>query len=326
LLTSAHFTLNYFFKQEYQNFLFNLSYNFLYNCGKLEILLKQQYNKILNNPYVEKILDQVEDLHTSFKTYDTILILNNQIVARSIRNKIIYDDGYENSPQADFMIYNQNVKRKKTNQVVFYGSLDFALFIDKIENCSYEFLSLNVKVDYPGIESKNVDIIFSNNQETLYVVTNRINVLMISYLLKLQHNIETDPLLLSYEIHIIDHNVKFFTLNENEELILFKDHYEKVPFDLNKIKERRNNKNNNKNMNLTSFDNTKNENLMPKLTIDINKIMEYCDSLYATSVMNDFILQNENVNEKNLNESSESESESESETSVITDNSYEKIE
>jgi len=212
--------------------------------------LKQHYNQLFNNLYVEKIFDKIEDLHTSFKTYDTIIILSNQVVARSIRNSIIYDVGYKNLQYVDFMIYNHNVKRKKTNQVVFYSISDFSLFIDKIENCSYEFLSLNVEVDYPGIETKNVDIVFSNNKETLYVVTNRINVLLISYLLKVQHNIETDPLLLSYKINIIDQNVKFFTLNEKEELILFENHYEKVPFDLNKIKERRNNINNNKTLNI----------------------------------------------------------------------------
>jgi len=250
LLTSTHFTLNYFFKQQYQSFLFKISYNFLYNCGRLEIFLKQHYNQLFNNLYVEKIFDKIEDLHTSFKTYDTIIILSNQVVARSIRNSIIYDVGYKNLQYVDFMIYNHNVKRKKTNQVVFYSISDFSLFIDKIENCSYEFLSLNVEVDYPGIETKNVDIVFSNNKETLYVVTNRINVLLISYLLKVQHNIETDPLLLSYKINIIDQNVKFFTLNEKEELILFENHYEKVPFDLNKIKERRNNINNNKTLNI----------------------------------------------------------------------------
>ena len=302
LLTSAHFTLNYFFKQQYQYFLFNLSYNFLYNCGRLEILLKQQYNQLLNNPYVEKIFDKIEDLYTSYKTYDTIIILNNQVIARSIHNSIIYDVGYENLKYADFMIYNHNVKRKKSNQVVFYGILDFALFIDKIENCSYEFLSLNVKVDYPGMESKNVDILFSNNKETLYVVTNRINVLMISYLLKVQHNIETDPFLLSYEINIIDQNVKFFKLNEKEELILFKNHYEKVPFDLNKIKERRLN-----GLPHNAFTSLENENSGPNLSIDMKNTLEYCHSTY--------------------NRENENKSENESDNIVSeSDNSYEKIE
>jgi len=282
LLTSAHFTFNYFFKQQYQYFLFNLSYNFLYNCGRLEILLKQQYNQLLNNPYIEKIFDKIEDLHTSFKKYDTIIILNNKVVARSVHNSIIYDVGYKNLQYSDFMIYNQSVKRKKTNQVVFYGILDFALFINKIENCSYEFLSLNVKIDYPGMESKNVDIVFSNNKETLYVVTNRINVLMISYLLKLQHNIETDPLLLSYEINIIDQNVKFFRLNEKEELILFENHYEKVPFDLNKIKERRLN-----GLSHNAFTSLENENSESKLSIDTKNILKCYDSDYNT--------QNENI-------------------------------
>jgi hypothetical protein len=264
--------------------------------------LKQQYNQLLNNPYVEKIFDKIEDLHTSFKTYDTVIILNNQVVARSIHNSVIYDVGYKNLQYSDFMIYNQNVKRKKSNQVVFYGILDFALFIDKIENCSYEFLSLNVKIDYPGMESKNVDIVFSNNKETLYVVTNRINVLMISYLLKLQHNIETDPLLLSYEINIIDQNVKFFKLNEKEELILFKNHYEKVPFDLNKIKERRLN-----GLSHNAFTSLENENSASKLTIDIKNILKCYDSDYNT--------QNENIIEY---ESDNSLSES--------DNSYEHLE
>jgi hypothetical protein len=229
-----------------------------------------------------------------------------------MHNSIIYDVGYDCLKQADLMIYSQDNKHKKTNKVVFYDISDFTL-LDKIENCSYEFLSFNVKINYPGIGSKNVDIDFSNSKETLYVVSNHINVLLISYLLKVQHNIITDPKLLSYEINIIDENVNFFTLNEKEELILFKDHYEKVPFDLNKIKERRSNNENNKNMTLTSFENTKNDNLGPRLTIDINKIIEYCDSIYAKDLMDNIVLQNENLNESSISDNE-------------SDNSYEKIE
>jgi hypothetical protein len=297
--------------------------------------LKQQYKTLVTNSYVENFLDKVEDLYASFKTYDTEIILNNQIVARAMHNSIIYDVGYNNLKNADLMIYNQNVKHKKTNKVIFYGISDFTIFIDKIENCSYEFLSLNINILYPGMESKNVDIVFSNNKETLYVVSNRINVLMISYLLKVQHNIITDPLLLAYEIQVIDQNASFFTITEKDELILYKDHYEIVPFDLNKIKERRNNKNkeNNKNMTFTSFDNIENENSMPRLTIDINKIMEYCNSIY---VAQNIILKNENgsdiseANESEANGSeangSESNESEENGSENGSDNSYEKLE
>ena len=330
LLTSAHFTLNCFFKQQYQNFLFNVSYCIFYNYGKLEILLKQNYKMILSNSYVENFLDKIEDAFKSFKTYDTEIILGNEIVARSMHNSIIYQIGYEKLQQVDFMIYNQDIKHKKTNKVIFYDVSDITLLLDKIENCDYHFLSLNIKITSPEMKNKHYDIDFLNNKETLYVVNNRINVFIISYLLKVQHNLITDPYLLSYEITVIDQNASFFTLTEKDELILFKNHYERVLFNVNKMKER---KHQNVQNVLSTLDKIKNYDLGPKINIDTQKIYHYCDAIYSSHIMNNLILQ-ESTSECECGSGSEWGSGSGSEGEGIrkiqedydSDNSYEKLE
>ena len=317
LLTSAHFTLNCFFKQQYNNFLFNLSYNILYNYSKLEIIVKYQYKIFVTNSYVEKILDKIEETYYSFKTSDTEIIANNQIIARAMHNRIISSVSKEILKEADLIIYNQDVKHKKTNKVLFYHISELKFNPDKIENCSYQFLSLNIKINYPReMKSKNLDIIFSNSTDTLYIVNNRINVLLISYLLKVQHSLIVEPHLLSYEIQGIDQNASFFTINEKEELILFKNHYEKVPFDLNTLKERKNEK----------------DKLDNKLSLDIRQMIDYYNIVYASQIMNGVSFENENSKKGISLSIEESENESESDLSNISvqsdesENSYEKIE
>jgi hypothetical protein len=83
----------------------------------------------------------------------------------------------------------------------------------------------------------NYDIMIFNNNETYFVTNNRINVKLISYLLATRYNIYKNFELLEYNIQIIDNNVNILTVSEKDEIILYKEHYEILPYDYKRKQE-----------------------------------------------------------------------------------------
>jgi hypothetical protein len=193
----------YFFKERYQNFWYSLSYNILYNYGKLEIVLKNNYKKVLKNKSIESLMNKVDQYYKSIKTTDTELIIHNDIKERVKLENII--NSYQIFYDYDLIIYTEEFKNNKSNKVVFNGIPKYVLYYEK---CSFEFMSLllNLK-NHP--ELNNFEIKLNNFDETYFVVNNRINCILISYLLKKQHNICIEPVWIEYDIQIIDQNVNF---------------------------------------------------------------------------------------------------------------------
>jgi len=70
----------------------------------------------------------------------------------------------------------------------------------------------------------------SNDFENYYVVGNKINLLLISHLLKKQHNVNCDEITGIYDLDIIDHNVNMKTFNQNDEITFGEENYSVAPF------------------------------------------------------------------------------------------------
>jgi len=253
LITTFHFSMNYFLNDKYKNYLCKISYNILYNYGIIEIYLKENYTKILKNYYVDKILDNIEYFYKYFNNYffdyDTELIINNNIVSTCRFSNIFSSNNYENLNNIELFIYTENIKNDKANKFIYYDISELTTFYNIYEKCDYEFLSINIH-----IKNLNNDFFINfnlaNNKETYYLVNNKINVIFISYLLKTKYNINVHPSKLQYNINFIDQNAEFLNLNEKAELVLFKDCYEIIPYEY-KV---------HKNLNIDSYNfTTKNE-------------------------------------------------------------------
>ena len=94
--------------------------------------------------------------------------------------------------------------------------------------CNYQFLSLNIQLKCP--EGVNFDLQLDSKRETYYVVNNRFNSLFFSYFLKNNYGITSNVFTLKYDILMIDNNAQFVILTEKDELILFKDYYQIIPY------------------------------------------------------------------------------------------------
>ena len=150
LSTTFHFSMNYFFKEKYQNLLYSLSYIVLYNYGKVEILLKNSYNKVVTNKSIEYLLDKVDDYYKFFKTYDTDLINNNILKERGKMINVV--NNYDNFLTYDLIIYKEEIKKCRSNKVIFGDMPNFSLHYEK---CDYQFMSLSLT-----LKNKNHEIIF----------------------------------------------------------------------------------------------------------------------------------------------------------------------
>jgi len=86
-------------------------------------------------------------------------------------------------------------------------------------------MSLTVKFNGAKYQIK-----LSNENENYYIIGNKINLLLISYLLKKQHNIVCDEITGTYELDVIDHNVNMKTFTEKDEILFKENDYTVSPF------------------------------------------------------------------------------------------------
>jgi len=237
--TTFHFSMHHFFKEKYEYFLCSLAYIIVYNYGKLEIYMKNKYTNFINVSSIEYIIDNIEDFYRLLNTSNTELITNNEVVGRTTLKKIMNNQNiFLNN---DIIIYTEKCKKtidKKVilNDVPYY---DAAYLDTNYEICDYKFLSLALYDKTLTDKSSSYEITLVNKNETFFVVNNRINATLISYLLKKQHNVDINSYFIKYNIQIIDNNVNFINITEKEEIILLKGEYKIVPYDYFEVKRAR---------------------------------------------------------------------------------------
>jgi hypothetical protein len=245
LIAAAHFSFNYCFKEQYYYFLYNMSYIILYNYGKVEIIMKEYYENTMKNYYVAKICDFISYYSANFERdnndADTELIISNNIFAKVKMSYLL--DNYDNNTlkyMQDLVIYTEkNDKEEKSNKVIIYDVSDLTNIIVSPKKCNYQFLSLNIQLKCP--EGKNFDLELDCKRETYYVVNNRLNALFFSYLLKNKYGITSNVFTLQYDILMIDHNANLVVLTEKDEIILFKDYYQIIPYNYEEIQVKKEN-------------------------------------------------------------------------------------
>ena len=129
----------------------------------------------------------------------------------------------------DLFIYREKSgKEEKSANVIIYDVSDLTNIIYSPMKCNYKFLSLNIQLNCP--DCNNFDLQLDFNSETYYVVNNRLNSLFFSYLLENKYGINSNVFTIKYDILMIDHNANLVILTEKDELILFKDYYQIIPY------------------------------------------------------------------------------------------------
>jgi hypothetical protein len=132
----------------------------------------------------------------------------------------------------DFIIYSDYSSttslHSKVNKVLYFGFPKFPINY-RYNVCKFSFISINVKLII-NCKEKSYQIKLSNETENYYIVGNKINMLVVRYLLKKQHGIVKDELSEKYVLELIDQNVNMFSLSEKNEIVLNETEYKIVPF------------------------------------------------------------------------------------------------
>lgn len=224
-----HLAMSYFFPKKYDDIRMNISYNviYLYSCGCIHATKYldniKQYSQI---QYVLDIIDKYREY-----SYGNIEVILDGKVFYTVSTQQL---GIWNPSYYDFIIYSNKITANnntsnKINKIIYHN----IPITYEYTPCTYSFISVNVKI-LPNSISKNQEIVtyklnFSNNIFNYYIVNNKINKVVLLYLLNDQHNVLYDNSI-NYSIDIIDHNANIISVDHANELIFNENDYIIVPY------------------------------------------------------------------------------------------------
>ena len=199
-----------------KNTLVNVSYNIVHTYSRLEIIIKN----IVKNKNVQYFLNKIEEIQNYSKGDIEIIDSNKVLFSTKIGNL------YSHFPlNYNFIIYtDREIKKNKPyNKVIFYNipqSIEYKL-------CDFHMISIYITIKFSEIKYK-IDLL--TETENYYIVNNRINKLLLCYLLKKQYGIILDEINCEYTLDIIDQNVNFKNFTEKDEIILYETNYEVINY------------------------------------------------------------------------------------------------
>lgn len=212
-----HVFMTYCFPNEYQAALLNISFYAILFYTNVEMRAKKLYF----HPSFKPVKLFIDNLNKNteidiIKFNQVMLSTNKKYIA--VHQLLLYD----------FIIFSDYERvtetAPKVNKVLFFGLPKFPLNFD-YKACKFSFMSLTVKLNGAKYQIK-----LSNDSENYYIIGNKINLLLISYLLKKQHNIVCDEITGTYELDVIDHNVNMKTFTEKDEIEFSENDYTVSPF------------------------------------------------------------------------------------------------
>jgi hypothetical protein len=217
----AHMFFSSVCPNKYHIALLNLSFYIILTYSYIEIYAKKAYY----HPNMSQIREFIESAKKKpdieiIKFNDVIVSTNKENV--SINQLLLYD----------FIIFSDyagaKLSLKKVNKVVYFG-FDNYPFTYSYNVCNFSFISFNVKLLVNNKE-QSYPIKLSCDAENYYIIGNKINRLLICYLLKKQHGIICDEVTDKYVLELIDQNVNMLSFTEKDEIVLNENDYKVVPF------------------------------------------------------------------------------------------------
>ena len=214
---TIHMLAKYFYPQQYNNYLINSFTLVVYTYSFLELKFK---NHFINNPLVKKILNFFERKHC-----DIEIIKSNSVCFSLGLNE--YKSWFNYNYNYDFTIYSHKSSEESTmcNRIIYHDVKNM-MTIFSYELCSYTFISIEVSIEdlTDRAKTNKYHLTLKENDENYYIVGNRINKMVIYYLLNQQYSVDY-PDNIPYIIDLIDFNVNMKVLTEKDTLYLFENEY-----------------------------------------------------------------------------------------------------
>ena len=146
------------------------------------------------------------------------IVVKNKIV-RCVKKATLIDDPPE---LFDLIVYRCDNDASSKIDNVFYQSIpgDF-----EYKKCKYTFIQTTLTFFIDGVENV-YKINLRDDTDNYYIVNNRLNATVLSYLLFKIHRVSHDLKTVAYCLNIMDQNVRSLVLNEKDEIIFHENDYE----------------------------------------------------------------------------------------------------
>jgi len=217
----AHVFFSSVCPNKYHIALLNLSFYLILIYTYIEIYVKKAYY----HPHMTQIREFIENAK---KKKDIEIIKFNEVIASTDKNNV----QIHQLLLYDFIIFSDydgaKALSQKVNKILYFGFDNFP-FTYCYNVCKFSFISFSVKL-VVNCKEQSYPIKLSSDLENYYVIGNKINRLLISYLLKKQCGIVCDELEGKYVLELIDHNVNMISLSEKDEIVLNEKDYKVIPF------------------------------------------------------------------------------------------------
>jgi len=217
----AHIFFSSVCPNKYHIALINLSFYLILTYSYMEMYIKKAYY----HPNMSQIREFIEG---EKKDREIEIIKFNDVIASTNKENV----HTHQLLLCDFVIFSDYDGAKslpqKVNKILYFGFNNFP-FTYSYNVCKFSFISFSVKL-LVNDKEQSYPIKLSSESENYYIIGNKINRLLICYLLKKQHGIICDEVTCKYVLEFIDQNVNMLSLSEKDEIVLNENDYKVVPF------------------------------------------------------------------------------------------------
>jgi hypothetical protein len=203
---------------------------FLYCSEKLVKTISEI--EFMAKPYLRQMNYLKHRVSIFFRGADVHIIKYNDAFYTCAISKI------KQQPYFDFFIYNDfDIYDRRIEKGIYEPLNKVILFSEQVEQlsnvlcerellfydlCNYKFMSSSLSFKQNG---QTYNLKLQTPEENYYVVNNRLNSLVVCYLLKIQHGIDIFADNIKYDLTIIDNKINHVVLTEKQELIFRENDY-----------------------------------------------------------------------------------------------------
>jgi hypothetical protein len=203
-----HLFMSHFCPIYYQTLIFSLSYNAILIYSKGEMYTNKTIDNMKKYPMIASIIENYKLRNTN----NIEIIKDNKVVLSTKREAFLAEPLLE-LEVADFCIYSDYITPEKLNKIIYFWSPTNYQYVP----CKYSFISVNIVIEN--------DSTYKIQLDNFYIAGNKINSLVVCYLLQSQHGLTYTSDNVKYVMNIIDHDVNMVSLCESDELVLQEDTY-----------------------------------------------------------------------------------------------------
>ena len=216
VLTPIMYSAAIYFGAKYYNydidgFLLQRSYDFMFIISHLQIFIK-------NSDFYKNSISKFKSIYKP--SYDSISCIKNNLVRRISLVTLFFENLSEEHEYDMFIYKHENEIDSKIDHVLYYSTPDPQTL--KYDRCNYTFIQALLKVcNNGGVHEYKINL--RDEKNNYYIVNNKMNPIFFGYLLNTNYGVNFDMQNVTYELTIMDHEVRQITVTESQELI-FSEH------------------------------------------------------------------------------------------------------